>query len=104
MDVYMRPWRDFAAAGGRGMMASHNSINDVPAHGNQAMLTDVMRNLFGFNGGLIASDDSDIAAIADFGVAANVTMAAAISVEAGMDQDLHGVAFPTLNQSVSSAD
>jgi hypothetical protein len=26
----LRPWRDYAKAGGRGVMASHNMINWVP--------------------------------------------------------------------------
>jgi beta-glucosidase len=37
-DVYLRPWREYAAAGGRGAMLSHNAINDVPAHANQELM------------------------------------------------------------------
>ena len=29
-DIYLRPWRRYAAAGGRGAMLAHNAINDVP--------------------------------------------------------------------------
>jgi len=102
MDAYMRPWRDFAAAGGREMMASHQSFNDVPSHANTALLTGVMRERFGFWGGIIASDDSDTAHLVDIRVAANTSQAAALAVRARMDQDLHCVAFPTLNDTVRS--
>lgn len=33
-DVYLKPWRFFAKAGGRGAMPSHQTVLDVPCHGN----------------------------------------------------------------------
>ena len=31
-DVYLRPWRAFIRAGGRGMRAAHNDLNGKPMH------------------------------------------------------------------------
>jgi len=51
-EVYLRPWRDFVAvAGGRGVMASHNSLQGVPNHANKRLLTDILRNQVSRGGG-----------------------------------------------------
>lgn len=50
-EVYLKPWRDYAKVGGRGVMASHNMINWIPCHANKQMLTDVLRDRFGLDGG-----------------------------------------------------
>jgi hypothetical protein len=58
----------------------------------------MLRYTFGFAGGLAASDAGDINGIAhQYHVAANATVAAAIALKAGMDQELdpHG-AFNSL--------
>ena len=56
----MRPWEAFTASGGRSVMASHNSVNGVSMHTNKQLLTDVLRNEFNWQQGLIASDCADI--------------------------------------------
>lgn len=96
-DIYLRPWRDFLSkAGGRGLMASHNSVNNMPAHGNHWLLNQTLRELFDAPGILIASDDSDIGQLTGFGIVPDTQAAAVLAVEAGMDQDLHAEAFPML--------
>jgi beta-glucosidase len=50
-EVYLRPWRDYAKAGGRGVMASHNMIDWIPCHANKKMLTDILRDRFGLDQG-----------------------------------------------------
>ena len=57
-EVYMRPWRDFAIAGGRGVMASHNTVDWVPMHANGPYLSGVLRERFGLRGGFIGSDNT----------------------------------------------
>ena len=42
-DVYLKPWRAFAAAGGRGAMPSHQTVLDVPAHASSWLINDVFR-------------------------------------------------------------
>lgn len=43
-DIYLKPWAAYVAAGGRGAMASHNSVNGQPCHSSKWLLTDVFRN------------------------------------------------------------
>eukprot|EP00036_Acanthoecidae_sp_10tr_P008832 CAMPEP_0182916124 /NCGR_PEP_ID=MMETSP0105_2-20130417/756_1 /TAXON_ID=81532 ORGANISM="Acanthoeca-like sp., Strain 10tr" /NCGR_SAMPLE_ID=MMETSP0105_2 /ASSEMBLY_ACC=CAM_ASM_000205 /LENGTH=786 /DNA_ID=CAMNT_0025053053 /DNA_START=1 /DNA_END=2361 /DNA_ORIENTATION=- len=86
-DVYLKPWRAYARAGGRGIMAAHNEVNGMPCHGN-AELLGALRNKFGFGNGLCASDAGDINSIAGYRVARNKSEAGAIAVKAGMDQEL----------------
>lgn len=96
-DVYFRPWKEYVAAGGRGAMMSHNSINDIPAHAN-AELMNFMRSAGGdaSAGMLIASDECDVANLMNtvdkgrvrgFGIAANLSHAGALSMTAGLDQE-----------------
>ena len=63
-EVYLRPWRDYAKAGGRGVMASHNMINWVPCHANKKMLTDTLRDRFGLDNGYIGSDNENVDGLA----------------------------------------
>jgi beta-glucosidase len=94
-EVYLKPWRDYAKAGGRGVMASHNMINYIPCHANKHMLTDVLRDRFGLDGGYIGSDNENVEFLANGyqGFASNVSDAAAISIAAGVDQDMPGASF-----------
>jgi len=87
-DIYLKPWRAFGAAGGRGVMPSHNTINGVPAHANGPLLNGQLRNGFGFGLGVSVSDCNDIGALEDFRIAANATDRAAIALRAGVDMDL----------------
>lgn len=87
-DVYLKPWRAYAQAGGRGIMAAHNSVNGMPCHGNYELITTALREQFGFAGGLAASDAGDINSLVHFHVAADATHAAALALAAGMDQEL----------------
>ena len=86
-DVYLKPWRAYAQAGGRGIMAAHNEVNGMPCHGNKELL-DALRNTFGFGGGLCASDAGDINRILAYKVVGDKAAAGARALKAGMDQEL----------------
>lgn len=87
-DVYLKPWRAFAKAGGRGAMAAHQIVNDIPCHANAWLLNDILREEFGFADGIVLSDCNDLGVLEDFRIAANKTHAAAKGLLAGVDQDL----------------
>ena len=97
-EIYMRPWEAFINSGGRSIMASHNSVNGVPMHANKQLLTDVMRNEFNWNQGLIASDCADISKLwavnkpwsqaTGFHIASDMNQAVLKSINAGMDISL----------------
>ena len=102
-DVYLRPWKRFAAVGGRGVMLSHQEVNGVPNHMNKRFVTGVWRGLFGANNSFVASDYSDVGQIPNFGVAVDCDSASAFAINAGLDQDLgnrcYGDSLPKLVQS-----
>ncbi|KAA1259139.1 Periplasmic beta-glucosidase precursor [Rubripirellula obstinata] len=84
-------------AGAQGMMASHCDVGGVPAHGNRWLLTELLRDQWGFKG-MVVSDYMDIKRLEEFHhVAATVQDAARMALIAGMDLDLpDGVAYQEL--------
>lgn len=87
-DLYMKPWRGFAKAGGRGTMPSHNTIFDVPSHANSWLVNTLYRETLGFGDGVTVSDCNDIGALEDYGLATNAMERAALGLIGGVDMDL----------------
>ena len=87
-DVWLKPWRAFAKAGGRGAMPSHNTVMDVPAHANSWLINTVFRQEFGFQQGLTLSDCDDVNVLQNYRVAHDVIQAAAKGLIGGTDMDL----------------
>ncbi|MDF7798598.1 glycoside hydrolase family 3 N-terminal domain-containing protein [Pontiellaceae bacterium B1224] len=72
-----------------GVMASHGDLNGVASHANPELLTEVLRNQWGFEGYTV-SDANDIARLHIFmNVAETPEDAAMMALEAGMDIDLY---------------
>ncbi len=72
-----------------GIMASHGDLNGIATHGNEELLTGVLRDQWGFDGYVI-SDSNDIARLFYFmKVAENPEAAALIGLVAGIDVDLY---------------
>jgi len=80
-----------------GIMASHGDINGVASHGSYELMTELLRNQWGFKGYAV-SDSNDIARLFFFmGVAENADEAALMGLKAGMDIDLYSdVAYSQL--------
>lgn len=100
-NVYLRPWRAYAAAGGRGAMVSHQETNGIPNHMSAYLQTTVWRDMFGATTTFLASDASDVSHLPAFGMAVNCTDAAILALTAGLDQELVNTCYPTLNTSVA---
>ena len=109
-DIYLRPWREYAAAGGRGAMLAHNAINGVPCHSSLELMSWLRTQGPGgaFAGALLGSDMCDVGLLRSFRVAANLTAAAVMSMGAGLDQELcnptdgRGQAFPLVPAAIAS--
>ncbi|WP_282035731.1 glycoside hydrolase family 3 N-terminal domain-containing protein [Saccharicrinis aurantiacus] len=72
-----------------GIMASHADINGVASHANKWLLTDILRDQWGFEGYTV-SDANDIGRLHYFMKVAETPEAAAeIGLKAGMDVDLY---------------
>ncbi|MDZ7723220.1 MAG: glycoside hydrolase family 3 N-terminal domain-containing protein [candidate division KSB1 bacterium] len=89
-EVFLPPFRAAAFADAGSFMAAHNEINGIPCHCNSALLTDILRGEFGFNGVMI-SDYSDVERIFSvFNLASSVQEAGKLALEAGIDVDMVG--------------
>lgn len=73
-----------------GIMASHADVNGVASHANRELLTNTLKNDWGFTG-YVVSDATDIERLHHFmKVAETYEDAAEMALRAGMDIDLYG--------------
>jgi beta-glucosidase len=110
-DVYLRPWRAYIGAGGRAAMAAHNSLNGEPCHSSKYLLTHLLRSAGELNcpDCLVGTDFNDINNLQHFNTAnvsrygpgyAEATDASIQAITAGVDQDLGGTAFGSLQKAI----
>jgi beta-glucosidase len=89
----MEPFRAGIQAGAGAVMVSFNTVNDIPATANRALLQDVLRGRFGFDG-LIVTDFTAIdPELVNHGIAADGREAAYLAFKAGVHIDLISQAF-----------
>ncbi|MDR1169774.1 MAG: beta-glucosidase BglX [Prevotellaceae bacterium] len=83
---YLPPYEAAVKAGASSIMTSFNEIDGVPATGNRWLLTDLLRQQWGF-GGFVVSDWTSLYEMEDHGVGdrAKVTE---MAINAGLDMDM----------------
>ncbi|NMW32032.1 beta-glucosidase [Altererythrobacter sp. RZ02] len=88
-NVILPPFRTaITEAGSVGLMASHGEIDGVPAHADTALLSDLLRDDWGFDG-YVVSDWDDVRRIHSLhGVAKDEAEAAIMGLKAGVDLEL----------------
>jgi beta-glucosidase len=91
-EVYLPPFRAAVAAGVATIMPAFHSLAGVPMSANAAVLRDLVRGRWGFEG-VMVSDYGAIAELMLHGVAADLAEAAALALRAGIDIDLMGDAY-----------
>lgn len=91
-NVYLPPYKAALEAGVGTFMASFNEINGVPATANRWLLTDILRNEWGFKG-FVVSDYTGINELIAHGVAEDEQHAAELAVNAGVDMDMTGSTY-----------
>ncbi len=75
------------------IMVAHNELNGIPCHMHKHLMTDVLRNQFGFKG-FYVSDWNDVERIYSYHhVAKDFKEATLFSVDAGLDMHMHGPQF-----------
>ncbi len=90
-EYFLKPFEvGVEEAHARSVMASYNEIDGIPSHSNRHLLTDILRQEWGFDGLLV----SDYFAISDLRtlhhVAATDDEAAKMALDAGVDIELPG--------------
>ena len=95
-EIYLPPYKSAVDAGVFSIMAAHNEVNGVPSHSNKKLMSDLIRNEWGFDG-FYVSDWLDIERLETLHkVARNFKEAIHLSVDAGIDMHMHGPNFPEL--------
>ncbi|MBU2927662.1 beta-glucosidase BglX [Winogradskyella psychrotolerans] len=85
---YLEPYKAAIDAGVGSVMASFNEIDGVPATGNKWLLTDLLRDDWGFNG-FVVTDYTGIYEMMAHGVG-NEEEVVAQALNAGIDMDMAG--------------
>jgi beta-glucosidase len=99
---YFPPYREAVAAGAGSVMASFNEIDGIPATANKWLLTEVLRNQWGFRG-FVVSDYTGISEMVDHGYG-NLQDVSAKALASGLDMDMVSEGFlTTLGKSLKEA-
>lgn len=83
---YFPPYKAAIDAGVLTVMTSFNEVDGIPATGNKWLLTDVLRNQWGFNG-FVVSDYTSMLEMINHGMG-NLKTVSELSIKAGMDMDM----------------
>ena len=94
---YLQPYEAAVKAGVGSCMASFNTVDGVPSHGNRWLLTELLREQWGFEG-FVMADYTGVEEIWDNGGAEDKTEAGIISLHAGNDMDMVSEVFPNLGE------
>ncbi|MBJ6142285.1 glycoside hydrolase family 3 N-terminal domain-containing protein [Hymenobacter sp. BT559] len=90
---YLPPFRAAVKAGAQSVMTAYNSIDGVPCSANPYLLTDVLRQQWGFLGFTVSDLGSISGLVGNHHVAATAPEAAALAINAGLDDDLSGYGY-----------
>jgi beta-glucosidase len=91
-EVYLPPFKAAIAAGAACIMPAFTDMDSIPLTAHVAILRDLVRRQWGFEG-VIISDYGAVAELIPHGVAADLTEAAALALKAGVDIDMMGHAY-----------
>ena len=89
---YLPPYKACVDAGVATVMTAFNELDGVPCTANHYLLTDVLRNTWGFKG-FVVTDYTSINELIPHGLATDQKEAAELSINAGVDMDMQSSAF-----------
>lgn len=96
---YLAPYKAAVEAGVGSVMSSFNVVDGIPATANKWLLTDLLRNEWGFQG-LLVTDYNSIGEMSSHGVA-SLKEASVRALQAGTDMDMVSCGFlNTLEESL----
>lgn len=91
-EYYLPPYAAAVKAGAATVMTSFNDLDGMPATGNKYLLTDILRNEWGFRG-FVVTDYTSINEMVNHGVAADEKGAGELAANAGVDMDMQGAVY-----------
>ena len=86
-NVYLKPFKAAVEEGAVSLMAAFNDLNGVPCTVNHHLLTEVLRQTYGFEG-FVVSDANAIRECVAHGIAADDRDAGCQALRAGLDMDM----------------
>jgi beta-glucosidase len=92
-NYYLPPFKAAIDAGVGSIMSSFNDVDGIPASGNRWLLTELLRDQWGFNG-FVVSDYTSVNEMIDHGLG-DLQTVSALSLNAGLDMDMVGEGFLT---------
>jgi len=97
---YFPPYKAAVEAGAASIMASFNEVDGIPATGSKWLMTEVLRNQWGFKG-FVVTDYTGIPEMIAHGMG-DLQTVSALALNAGIDMDMVGEGFlTTLKKSLS---
>ncbi|MCR2820068.1 glycoside hydrolase family 3 N-terminal domain-containing protein [Lederbergia panacisoli] len=96
-EIHLPAMKAGVEAGALGCMAAYNEIDGIPCHANSELLTDILREEWGYEG-IVMADGVAIDRLRM--LAGDYESAAAMALEAGVDLSLWDTAFTTLETAV----
>lgn len=88
---YLPPYKAAVEAGADSFMNSFNDVNGLPATANKWLLTDLLRNQWGF-GGFVVTDYTSISEMIDHGMG-DLKKVSELAINAGVDMDMVSPGF-----------
>jgi beta-glucosidase len=88
---YFPPYKAAVDAGVGTVMTAFNDVDGLPASGNKWLMTEVLRNQWGFNG-FVVTDYTAINEMTDHGLG-DLQAVSALALKAGVDMDMVGEGF-----------
>src|SRR4029077_20965845 len=93
---YLLPYKGAVDAGVGSVMSSFNEVDGIPASANKWLMTDVLRNQWGFKG-FVVTDYTAINEMIDHGMG-DLQTVSALALNAGIDMDMVGEGLLTTTQ------
>ncbi|MBI5916657.1 MAG: beta-glucosidase BglX [Bacteroidetes bacterium] len=92
-NYYLPPYKAAVEAGVGSVMTSFNVVDEVPATANRWLMTDLLRNQWGFKG-FVVTDYTAINEMTSHGLG-DLQTVSALALKAGVDMDMVGEGFLT---------
>lgn len=86
-ETYLPPYKAAVDAGVATVMSSFNEIDGVPCTGNKQLLTNILRNDWGFDG-FVVSDFTSVKELVNHGYATDEKNSGELAINAGLDMDM----------------
>ena len=102
-NVYLKPFKAGVDAGAGTVMDTYIDLNDIPASGNRWLLTDLLREEWGFRG-LVVSDNNAVSDLVPHGFAKDKEDASKLALHAGLDVEMSNMGTDAEGLSAAAKD